>query len=88
MPHSGGIVRAYRHRRVVERREQIGPDIIDFCGGLLEGVDHILDVRAIQLQKTPFHRLRRQNLLADADGGGGTAHHIHDQFQKALHIVV
>ena len=30
MPHSGGIIRTYRHRRVVERRQQIGPDIIDY----------------------------------------------------------
>ena len=52
MPHSGGIVRAYRHRRVVERRQQIGPDVIDFCGGLFQRVDHILDMLAVKLKNT------------------------------------
>ena len=38
MPHSGGVIRAYRHRRVVKRRQKIGPDVIDFRGGMPQGV--------------------------------------------------
>ena len=52
MPHSGGIVRAYRDRRVVKRRQQIGPDVIDFCGGLPQGVYDVLDMFAVKLTET------------------------------------
>jgi hypothetical protein len=54
MPHSGGIVRAYRDRPVVKRRQQIDPDVIDFCSGLLQGVYGVLDMFAVKLAKTPF----------------------------------
>ena len=57
MPHSGAIVRAHRHRRIVERRQKIGPNIIDFCGGLLHGFYDVLDVLTVQLQETPLDHL-------------------------------
>jgi len=62
MPHSGGIVRAYRHRRVVERRQQIGPDIIDFCGGLPKGFRNISDMPAVKLLESLLDSLRWQDL--------------------------
>ena len=49
MPHSGGIVRAHRHRRIVKRREKIGPDIVDFRGGLAHGLNDVLDVGAVRV---------------------------------------
>ena len=50
--HSGEIAGTYRDRRVVERRQQIGPDIIDFCGGLPQRVYNIPDMFAVKLMKT------------------------------------
>ena len=72
----GGTVRAYRHRRVVERRQQIGPNIIDFCGGLFQRVDHILDVLAVKLEETGSDRLRGNVAAPDPYGGGGAAYRV------------
>jgi len=58
MSHGGGIVRAYRYWRIVKRRQQIGPDVIDFCGGLLERVDDIPDMFAVKLTETPLDSFR------------------------------
>ena len=41
MPHSGSIIRAYRDRRIVQRRQQIAPYVFDLRGGFSEGVHHI-----------------------------------------------
>ena len=70
MPHGGGIVRAYRHRRVVECRQRIGPDVIDFCGGLFQRVHHILDMLAVKPKETVSDRLGRNVAAADPYGGG------------------
>lgn len=72
----GGTVRAYRHRRVVERRQQIGPNIIDFCGGLFQRADHILDVLAVKLEEAVSDRLRGNVAAADPYGGGGAAYRV------------
>ena len=53
MPHGRGIVKAYRHRRVVQRRQQIGPDIMNFGCGLFQRVDDVLNMASVQLQE-PF----------------------------------
>ena len=49
MPYSGGIVRTHRHRRIVQCREKIGPDVVDFCGGLAHGLDNVLDIQLCSL---------------------------------------
>ena len=49
MPHGGGIVRAHRHRRVVKRREKIGPDVIDFRCGLAHGLDDVFEMGAEEI---------------------------------------
>ena len=88
MPHSGGIVRAHRHRRVIERRKQIGPDVVDFCGGLAHGLNDVLDVGAVKFSETLLHGCRWQHFTSDPHGGCGAAQHVHHEFQKAFHIVI
>ena len=84
----GGTVRAYRHRRVVERRQQIGPNIIDFCGGLFQRADHILDVLAVKLEEAVSDRLRGNVAAADPYGGGGAAYRVQHQLQKVVYVIV
>lgn len=69
MPHSGGIVRAHRHRRIVKRREKIGPDVVDFCSGLAHGLNDVLDMGAVQLAETLFHNFRWQGVPSDPHSG-------------------
>lgn len=88
VPYSGCIVRAYRHRRIVERRQQIGPDIIDFCGGLPQRFNNIPDMPAVKLLETLLDSLRWQELPADPHSGGGAAYHVNNQFQETFHIIV
>ena len=87
MPHSGGIIRTYRHRRVVERRQQIGPDIIDFCGGLVQRVDYILDMLTVKLEKTVPDRLRGNIAAADPYGRGSAAYHVQHQLQQVVYVI-
>ncbi len=79
MPHSGSIVRAHRHRRVVERREKIGPDVVDFRCGLTQSLHDVLDMGALQLSETLLHDLRGNVLTTDPHGGRGAAQHIHHE---------
>ena len=80
--HSGGIVRAHRHRRVVKRREKIGPDVVDFRGGLAHGLDDVFDMGAVQPLEPLLHCVRWQILPSDPQGGGGAAQHIYHELQS------
>ena len=72
MPYSGRIVRAYRHRRIVKRRQKIGPYVVDFRRCLLQAVNHITDMLLVKLRKSLFDGINRKDLTADTDGGGET----------------
>ena len=88
MPHRGGVIRTYRHRRVVKRRQKIGPDVIDFRSSLPQGVYDVSDEFTVKLTKAPPDGIRRQDFTADPHGGGRTAQYVHNQLQKALYIIV
>ena len=88
MPHSGGIVRAHRHWRVVQRRKKIGPDIVDFRGGLVHGLDDVLNMAAVQLSETSLHSFRWQYFTSDPHSGRGAAQHIRHKFHKTFHIII
>ena len=59
MPHLCGIEKAHRRRRVVERGQKIGFDVIDLCCGCPQAVQNIGNVHLVQLAEP---------LLDDLDG--------------------
>ena len=69
MPDGGRIKRAYRHGRIVQRRQKIGPYVADLRCRLPETVDHIADMLLVKLPKSLFDRFYREDLTADADRG-------------------
>ena len=88
MPDGGRIIRAYRHGRIVQRRQKIGPYVVDLRCGLPETVDHIADVFSFKLPVSHFDCFNREDLAADADRGRRTAQNVHKQLQHTLHVVV
>ena len=62
-------------------------DVIDFCGGLVQRVNHILDMPAVKLEKTVLDRLRGNVAAADPYGGGGAAYHIQHQLQQIVYVI-
>ena len=85
---SGGVIRAYRHGRIVQRRQQIGPYVVDLRCGLLQAVKHIGNMLLVKLGKPMLDRINGKNLAAYADRGRCTGHHVQKQFKHTRHVVV
>ena len=56
MPDGGRIIRAYRHGRIVERRQEIAPYVVDLRCGLLDTVNYIGDMLTVKLRKPLLDR--------------------------------
>ena len=88
MPNGGSIIRAYRDRRIVERRQQIGPNVPYFCGRLPQGVHHIGDMLKGQLPETVLYLGSRDVFAPDPDRRRITGQNLANQFQQTIGIVV
>ena len=88
MPDGGRIIRAYRNRRVIQRRQKIGPYVVDLRCCLPEAVDHIADMLPVKLPVSLFDCFDWEGLTTDADRGRRAAQNVHQQLHHTLHVVV
>lgn len=88
MPHLGGIEKAHRRRRVVQRGQKIGFDVIDFCGGLLQAVQNVLDVHLRELPKPLLDDLDGNLLFPETDFTGSAAQNLCDQLHQGVHVLM
>ena len=89
MVHQGRIVAVDGGRGVIQGSQQIFLDIADIGGVLPHTVQHILDVRTVQLQEPGFHHLRRIVVPGNADHlppGTDGIHHELNQFIQHIPI--
>ena len=73
MPHLCGIEKAHRRRRVVERGQKIGFDVIDLCRGCPQAVQNVGDVHLRELLEPLLDDLDGNLLFSKTDSVGGAA---------------
>ena len=86
MPHLCGIEKAHRRRRVVERSQKIGFDVIDLCCGCPQAVQNIGNVHLAQLAKPLLDDLDGDLVFSQTDSIGGAALHFSDQLHQRVHV--
>ncbi len=91
--HQGRIVAVDGGRGVIQGSQQIFLDVADIGGVLPHTVQHILDVRTVQLQEPGFDHLRRIVVPGNADrllaGTDGIHHELHQLVQAVtVHTLV
>ena len=91
--HQGRIVAVDGGRGVIQGSQQIFLDVADIGGVLPHTVQHILDVRTVQLQEPGFDHLRRIVVPGNADrllaGTDGIHHELHQLVQAVtIHALV
>lgn len=86
MPHLCGIEKAHRRRRVVERGQKIGFDVIDLCRGCPQAVQNVGNMHLIQLAEPLLDDLDGDLIFSETDSSGGTALHLCDQFHHRVHV--
>ena len=67
--------------------EQVFLDIADIGGILPHPIQHILDVRAVQLQEPGLDHLRRVVVPGNADGLPAGAYRVHHELHQLVHAV-
>ena len=84
MPNLCGIVAIHRHRRIIERCQQVLLDVPNLGAVFFQALQYVLDMRGIQLHKAAFHHFFRlffptntQKLLSAGDS-------FHQQFQNLM----
>ena len=87
MPHLSGIKKAHRRRRVVERGQKIGFDVIDLCRGCPQAVQNVGDVHLVQLAEPLLDDPNGDLLFSQPDGISGAALDFRDQLHQRVHIL-
>ena len=67
MPHLSGIKKAHRRRRVVERGQKIGFDVIDLCRGCPQTVQNVGNVHLRELAEPLLDDLNGDLFFAQPD---------------------
>ena len=88
MPHGCGVIWANGQRGVIERRQQISPDIVDFRGGFSHGIQHIGRVLKGQSSVSRLHFRRRDILVAYTDRLCGAGENVTNELQDAIGIII
>ena len=87
MVYKGGIVIVHCKRCIVERSQQIRPDVPNCRGIFVHRLQDILDVAAVQLEETGLHHLLRHILAVDPDRGTCRTDCIQHDFQQLVYPV-
>ena len=89
MVHQGRIVAVDGGRGVIQGSQQIFLDVADIGGVLPHTVQHILNVRTVQLQEPGFDHLRRIVVPGNADRFPAGTDGIHHEFHQFIqHIPI
>ena len=93
MVHQGRIVAVNGGQGIIKGSQQIFLDVADIGGVFPHTVQHILDVRIVQLQKPGFDHFRRIVVPSNADclpsGTDGVHHELHQLVQTVtVHALV
>lgn len=83
MPHLSGIEKAHRRRRIVERGQKIGFDVIDLCRGCPQAVQNVGNVHLCELPEPFLDDLDGDLLFSQPDGISGAALDFRDQLHPA-----
>ena len=81
MVYKGGIIIAYGCRGIIQCRQQVLPDIPDFCRVLLHAGQHIPDVFPVQLHQPALYDLRRFIIPGDTDGLSSGTYRFYQKLQ-------
>ena len=87
MPHLSGIKKAHRRRRVVERGQKIGFDVIDLCRGCPQTVQNVGNVHLCELPEPFLDNLDGNLLFSQPDGISGAALDFRDQLHQRVHVL-
>ena len=88
MPHGGGVIRAYRDGRIVERGQQIAPYVFDLRGGFPEGVHHIGNVFKVQPSVSLLDFRCRYLFIPDLDTFRSAAQNVTNELQDTVRVIV
>lgn len=87
MPHLSGIEKAHRRRRIVERGQKIGFDVIDLCRGCPQAVQNVGNVHLCELPEPFLDDLDGDLLFSQPDGISGAALDFRDQLHQRVHVL-
>ena len=73
---------------IIQGGQQIPSDVADFGGVFLHAVKDVFDVGLLQPPKTVFHRLYRDFLAPNADGGAGSAKGIGNKVKDRIYFLM
>lgn len=87
MLHLSGIEKAHRRRRIVERGQKIGFDVIDLCRGCPQAVQNVGNVHLCELPEPFLDDLDGDLLFSQPDGISGAALDFRDQLHQRVHVL-
>ncbi len=87
MPHLCGIEKAHRRRRIVERGQKIGFDVIDLCRGCPQAVQNVGNVHLGELPESFLYDFDGDLLFTQPDSVGGAALDFRDQLHQRVHVL-